>query len=114
MWARHPTPRRRLDIGIVRRVLGIGRVPQDRSGQAVGRVEMDIRELCERGLLPGPSNGGWPAVLALHDLELLAHDDMTSGVRKTFTACRNCARGRFRRGPDGGPRRAPLSCSGDP
>ena len=71
--ARRVPQRRPLPPGllerVVRGVLCVGRVAQDRAGKAVGRVEMFIREAQEGlGAFGRLVDHGWPAVCHLDDL----------------------------------------------
>src|SRR5438093_396046 len=76
----------RLDIRVVRRVLGLGGVAQDRSCKSIRRVEMALREAREcRGAIIGlPTRDG--AAICHGHLERLAHDDMTNGGSETFSS----------------------------
>ena len=71
---------------VVRRVLGVGRVVQDRAGQAVGGVEMVVGQAHESlGARCRRLDHGGPAVCHLDDLGRSVHDDMTVQRGQTFT-----------------------------
>jgi hypothetical protein len=82
---RRPIPPGLLE-GVVCRVLGVRRVAQDRAGQAVGGVEMVVRQAQEGLFALGRRLGhGGPAVCHLDDLGRSPHDDMTIQRGETFT-----------------------------
>ena len=72
----------------MRRVLRLGGVAQDRPCEAIRGIEVTFREARERRgpIFDLPIRDG--AAICHGYLERLAHDDMTNGLRETFTSAR--------------------------
>jgi hypothetical protein len=68
----------------VGRVLGLCRITQDRPRESIGRVQVLLGEAREGSSLIDLFGYQRPPVCHVHDLERLAHDDMTNGRRETF------------------------------
>jgi hypothetical protein len=77
----------RLNVGVMRGVLRLRGIPEDRASQAIRGVEVLLRQAREGNSLIDCGDGR-PVVCHVHDLERLAHDDMTNGARETFRRLR--------------------------
>ena len=67
-------------------VLGLRRIAQDRARQAIRGIEVVLDEARKGSPLVDLFGRERPSVCHVHDLERLAHDDMTIGVLETFTS----------------------------